>query len=63
MRFPRGSMLGEPGSREKQLAVLRDTLAALLAIREPGGHLVLPYRWEAAPVMWRGRPLVEGSYS
>ena len=63
VRFPRGSMLGEPGNREKQLNVLLDTLTSLETILEPGGHVELPYRWEAAPVMWRGRPLVEGSYS
>lgn len=63
VRFPRGSMLGEPGNRDKHLAVLRDTLAALETIREPGGHAELPYRWEAAPVVWRGKPLTEGSYS
>ncbi len=63
VRFPRGAMFGEPGNREKQLAVLRDTLGAFAAIREPGGHLELAYRWEAAPVMWRGKPLREGAYS
>ncbi len=63
VRFPRGSMLGEPGNREKQLKVLVDTLEAIRAITEPGGRVELPYRWEAAPVMWRGKPLVEGSYS
>jgi hypothetical protein len=56
-------MLGEPGNHEKQLAVLRDTLHALRDINTPGGSVALPYRWEAAPVMWRGKPLVEGSYS
>ncbi len=63
VRFPRGAMFGEPGNREKHLAVLRDALGALAAIREPGGHLELPYRWEAAPVVWRGKSLTEGSYS
>lgn len=60
-RFPRGSMLGEPGNHDKQLAVLRDTLAALASIT--GGHIGLPYRWETSPVMWRGKPLSEGSNS
>ncbi len=60
VRFPRGAMFGEPGNRAKQLAVLRDTLGALAAIHEPGGHLELPYRWEAPPVMWRGKPLTDG---
>ena len=63
VRFPRGAMFGEPGNRPKQLAVLRDTLAALAALAEPGGSVDLPYRWEAPPVQWRGRPLREGSYS
>lgn len=63
MRFPRGSMLGEPGNRDKQRKVLIDTIEALTAIHTPGGHVELPYRWEAPPVMWRGKPLVEGSYT
>ena len=56
-------MLGEPGNREKHLNVLRDTLKCLETILEAGGHVELPYRWEAAPVMWGGKPLMEGSYS
>lgn len=63
VRFPRGSMLGEPGNREKQRRVLIDTLAALAAIGVSGGHIELPYRWEADPVMFRGRALREGSYA
>lgn len=62
-RFRRGSMLGEPGNHDKQLAVLRAALAALASITTPGGHIELPYRWEASPVMWRGKPLSEGSNS
>jgi hypothetical protein len=56
-------MLGEPGNREKHLGVLRDTFAALETIREPGGHVQLSYRWEAPPVIYNGKPLVEGSFS
>jgi hypothetical protein len=63
VRFPRGSMLGEPGNHDKQRSVLTDTLRAMAAITEPGGSVQLPYRWEASPVMWRGKPLREGSYS
>ncbi len=63
MRFPRGSMLGEPGNRDKQLRVLADTLGALQTISSPGGSLELPYRWEADPVMWRGKPLTDGAYT
>ena len=63
VRFPRGSMLGEPGNQEKQRSVLTDVLRALAAITVPGGCVELPYRWEADPIMWRGKALVEGSYS
>lgn len=63
VRFPRGSMLGEPGNQDKQLAVLRAALAALRSITTPGGHVELPYRWENAPVLWRGTPLSQGSNS
>lgn len=63
VRFPRGSMLGEPGNRSKQLAVLRGVLAAVPGIDQPGGHVELPQRWEAPPLIWRGKPLSEGSYS
>jgi len=60
VRFPRGAMFGEPGNRAKQRAVLEATLAAALTIREPGGKVELPYRWEAPPVRWAGREIVEG---
>jgi len=63
VRFPRGSMLGEPGNHDKQMAVLRDTLAAFASIADPGGHLELTYRWEATPISWRGKFLSEGSNS
>jgi hypothetical protein len=63
VRFPRGSMLGEPGNRAKQMAVLRDTFAALTSIAAPGGPVELPYRWEATPISWRGKSLSEGSNS
>jgi hypothetical protein len=56
-------MLGEPRRDEKQRNVLSDTLRALAAIEVPGGSVELPYRWEANPVTWRGKPLREGSYS
>lgn len=56
-------MLGEPGNHDKQRRVLTDTLRAMAAIDGPGGSVELPYRWEADPVMWRGKPLRESSYS
>jgi len=56
-------MLGEPGNHDKQRRVLLDTLRALAAIGTPGGSVELAYRWETDPVMWRGKPLRESSYS
>lgn len=63
VRFPRGATLGEPGRAGRQLDVLRDVLRALLEILEPGGHVELPYRWEAEPILWRDKPLRDGAYS
>lgn len=63
VRFPRGSMFGEPGNAEKQRKVLKDALEAAYTIADPGGMVELPYRWEAAPVMFRGRGLTEGPHS
>ena len=54
---------GRAGNRDKQRSVLTDTLRAMAAIDGPGGSVELPYRWEADPVMWRGKPLRESSYS
>jgi hypothetical protein len=56
-------MLGEPGNHGKQRSVLTDTLRALAALDAPGGSVELPYRWEAEPVMWRGKALRESSNS
>ena len=63
VRFPLGSMFGEPGNRAKQRQVLTETLTGLTTITEPGGHVTLDVRWEAEPVMWRGRRLREGASS
>jgi hypothetical protein len=61
VRFPRGSMFGEPGNADKQRRVLRDSLEAAYAITAPGGRVELAYRWEAPPVLFRGRSITEGS--
>jgi D-proline reductase (dithiol) PrdB len=63
VQFPRGAMLGEPGNRDKQMRVLRQTLEALTTIEAPGGHLALDARWEGTPVEWRGARLSEGPNS
>jgi len=53
-------MFGEPGNQAKQRQVLADVLQAAAAIAQPGGKIELPYRWEAPPVLWRGRGITEG---
>lgn len=60
VRFPRGSMFGEPGNKAKQRKVLEDTLQGFTVITIPGGKIDLPYRWEAPPLKWRGREITEG---
>jgi len=60
VRFPRGTMFGEPGNAAKQRKVLEETLAAFETIQEPGGKVALSYRWEASPISWRGREITEG---
>jgi hypothetical protein len=53
-------MFGEPRNRDKQRRVLEDTLAATTAIADAGGKIELPYRWEAPPVSWQGRQIIDG---
>ena len=46
VKFPRGSMLGEPGNIQRQRRVILDALKALSAIKNPGTVQELPYRWK-----------------
>jgi hypothetical protein len=46
VKFPRGSMLGEPGNRERQRRIILDALDALKNMTVPGTVLELPYRWK-----------------
>jgi D-proline reductase (dithiol) PrdB len=45
VKFPRGSMLGEPGNAERQRRIVLDALEALKTMTVPGTVLELPYRW------------------
>jgi hypothetical protein len=45
VRFPRGSMLGEPGNKQRQRSIVLDALAALRSMQTPGSVGELPYRW------------------
>ncbi len=46
VKFPRGSMLGEPGNAERQRRIILDALDALKTMAAPGTILELPYRWK-----------------
>jgi hypothetical protein len=46
VKFPRGSMLGEPGNAERQRRIILDALEALKSMTVPGTVQELPYRWK-----------------
>lgn len=46
VKFPRGSMLGEPGNTARHRRVILDALDALKTMTEPGTIKELPYRWK-----------------
>ena len=46
VKFPRGSMLGEPMNAARQRQIVLDALQALETMSEPGSVIELPYRWK-----------------
>jgi D-proline reductase (dithiol) PrdB len=48
VKFPRGSMLGEPENKNRQRRIIMDALDALKTITEPGTVCELPYKWKRA---------------
>ena len=46
VNFRLGQVFGEPGHAAQQRTILRDSLAALRTVTEPGGIVELPYRWK-----------------
>jgi hypothetical protein len=54
LRWPFGHPLGEPGNRDQQMTILKETLRALKTIDTPGQIIDLPYRWRR--VDYRGVP-------
>jgi hypothetical protein len=46
VKFPRGSMLGEPGNAKRQRRIIMDALEALTTMTQPGTIRELPYRWK-----------------
>jgi D-proline reductase (dithiol) PrdB len=46
VKFPRGSMMGEPGNVERQRRIILDALNALKTMKTPGAIQELPYAWK-----------------
>jgi hypothetical protein len=46
VKFPRGSMMGEPENYGRQRRISLDALAALESMTEPGTIQELAYRWK-----------------
>lgn len=46
LKWPLGHPLGEPFRTDQQTAVVKSALKALIAIKEPGTIIDLPYRWK-----------------
>ena len=46
VKFPRGSMFGEPGNVKRQRRIILDALAALQTMTKPGTIRELPYKWK-----------------
>lgn len=45
VNFPLGHNTGKPFDRELQMSIVRDALAALATIEQPGTIEDLPYQW------------------
>ena len=46
VKFPRGSMFGEPGNVARQRRIIMDMFGGLKTMTTPGEILELPYRWK-----------------
>ena len=46
VKFPRGSMLGEPGNTARHRRIILDALEALQTMTEPGTIKELAYQWK-----------------
>jgi hypothetical protein len=56
IEYPLGYLLGQPGDRVGQMAVLRATLHALAEMTEPGSVSHLPFEWPASARRLSARP-------
>ena len=56
IEHPLGYLLGQPGDREGQAAVLRATLHALAEMKGPGSITHLPFEWPVSAKRLSARP-------
>jgi hypothetical protein len=56
IEHPLGYLLGQPGDREGQTAVLRATLRALTEMERPGSVKHLPFEWPESARRLSARP-------
>jgi hypothetical protein len=56
IEHPLGYLLGQPGDREGQTAVLRAMLGGLVEMTEPGSVTHLPFEWPASARRLSARP-------
>jgi hypothetical protein len=56
IEYPLGYLLGQPGDREGQTAVLRSTLQALTKMSRPGSITHLPFEWPTSARRLSARP-------
>jgi hypothetical protein len=56
IEYPLGYLLGQPGDRMGQLAVLRSTLHALAEMTRPGSITYLRFEWPASARRLSARP-------
>ena len=58
IEHPLGYLLGQPGDKECQTAVLRSTLQALAEMTRPGSVTHLPFEWPASARRLNAHPAV-----
>jgi hypothetical protein len=57
IEHPFGRLLGNPGDRERHMAVLRATLFALEGMQMPGEIRHLPFEWEEGDNVAKDHPV------
>ncbi len=54
LNFPLGHQTGKPYQPELQRRIVRDALASIDGMKEPGSIVALPYRWNDEGEEWEG---------